>query len=253
MARADNIVVKRSLTAARSLSLVLRAGRGLLQAIAPAACVFCGAAYSGQRRPICDGCYAELPWIRQACGRCAIPVAATLSDGVYCPSCQADPPPYAAAAAPLGYAFPVDSAIKALKFRRKLHYVPAFVHALEVALPRIPGCPDAIVPVPLHWRRQTMRGFNQALELGQLLHRRTGVPLFTNVVRRRATPFQSGLAAKYRRRNLRDAFVLRGAPAARHVLIVDDVITTGETCRAIAQVLLDVGIERVSVLAVARA
>jgi predicted amidophosphoribosyltransferase len=69
----------------------------------------------------------------------------------------------------------------------------------------------------------------------------------------RATPYQSGLSARERRSNLRKAFAVRGMITARHVLIVDDVITTGETCRQLAAVLRAHGVEKVSALAIARA
>ncbi|MGB5577877.1 MAG: phosphoribosyltransferase family protein, partial [Woeseiaceae bacterium] len=65
--------------------------------------------------------------------------------------------------------------------------------------------------------------------------------------------FQSGLAAVQRRRNLRQAFVVRKTPLFRHVLIVDDVVTTGETARQLAMALMRCGVKKVSVLAVARA
>lgn len=176
-----------------------------------------------------------------------------LPHGVHCAHCQTNPPPFQAAAAALSYKFPVDAAIKAMKFHRKLHYAPALAHALAIAMQRLPGGIDALLPVPLHWRRQAMRGFNQATELSKPLRRATGIPLLANVLRNRATPFQSVLVAKHRRHNLRSAFSVHGDVTAEHVLVVDDVITTGETCRALASVLLDAGVKNVSVLAVARA
>ncbi|MDX1508223.1 MAG: phosphoribosyltransferase family protein, partial [Woeseiaceae bacterium] len=68
----------------------------------------------------------------------------------------------------------------------------------------------------------------------------------------RATPYQSGLDPAARRANLAQAFAIRGRLSFRHVLIVDDVITTGETCRQIAGLLKSHGVADVSVLAVAR-
>jgi len=176
-----------------------------------------------------------------------------LPEGVYCADCQLRPPPFGAAIAPLLYSFPIDAAIKALKFRRKLFYAPAFSYLLEASLRRLPAEVDALLPVPLHWRRQALRGYNQAAELCRPLQRNRGEQLLGNVFRSRSTPYQSGLDAKQRRQNLRSAFVVRGEIKAQHVLIVDDVITTGETCRQLAKVLLDNGAEKVSVLAIARA
>ena len=87
---------------------------------------------------------------------------------------------------------------------------------------------------------------------GWALRQRSGLPMLHNVRRTRATPFQSGLDAAARSRNLRQAFTSHGCIRAQHVLIVDDVITTGATCRELAKVVLAAGAKKVSVLAVAR-
>ena len=187
------------------------------------------------------------------CSRCARPLATALRQGMHCGECQRRPPPYSAARVPLHYAFPVDAAIKYLKFRRRLEYVPAFASILAEVIGEFPEGIDALAPVPLHWRRQAARGFNQAEELCAALGRRAGLPMLRNLLRVRPTPYQSGLHALERRRNLRGAFAVRGSIDARHVLIVDDVITTGETCARLARVLLDAGAARVSVLAIATA
>jgi len=154
---------------------------------------------------------------------------------------------------PLAYEFPVDAAIRALKFRRRLEYVPAFARLLCEASEALPRGIDAVVPVPLHWRRRWRRGFNQALEIGRPVARHLGVPIVHNVSRRRATPPQSGLNAAERARNLRDAFLVRGSLPYDHVLIVDDVITTGTTAGQLARALRRAGIRKVSALAIARA
>jgi len=155
--------------------------------------------------------------------------------------------------APLAYEFPVDAAIKALKFRRRLEYVPAFAEILCRAATDLPADIDAVLAVPLHWRRRWFRGFNQALEIARPVADRLGVPVLWAVFRKRATPPQSGLKSRERIRNLRGAFAVRGVLRCRHVLIVDDVITTGTTSRSLAMVLRRSGVKKVSMLAVARA
>jgi ComF family protein len=217
--------------------------------LAPACCVFCGAG----EVVVCARCHADLPWIRHSCSRCAAPLAAPPHRDAACGRCQQRPPACVATRAPLSYRFPVDAAIKAMKFHRRLYYVPAFADVLTSAMHDLPADIDALLPVPLHWRRQALRGFNQAEELCAPLRRRTGLPLLRNLRRCRPTPYQSGLHARERRRNLRGAFEVRGAIAARHVLIVDDVITTGETCNQVARTLLAAGVDKVSALAIARA
>ncbi len=155
-------------------------------------------------------------------------------------------------AAVFDYAFPVDAALKALKFRRRLDYVPAFATLLTRTMGELPSDIDALLPVPLHWRRQLQRGFNQAVELGRALHADTGLPMLCNIRRCRATPYQSGLPAEARHANLRAAFEAQESLSSRHVLIIDDVITTGTTCLELAKTALAAGAGKVSVLAVAR-
>jgi ComF family protein len=182
---------------------------------------------------MCTACYADLPWnespVSPAPGRlqCAI--------------------------AMLHYAFPADAAIKAMKFNRKLFYAPALAEVLCAAAPLLPKDIDAVLPVPLHWRRKAFRGFNQADEIARPVATLLGVPVLGGVYRHKATPFQSGLVAAERARNLRQVFRAKTRLSASHVLIVDDVVTTGATARSLAGTLLDSGVSRVSSLAVARA
>ena len=157
------------------------------------------------------------------------------------------------ARAPLIYDFPVDDVIKAIKFRRQLWYVPALGELLLRNLQSDFAEVDALLPVPLHRWRQVKRGFNQAMELCRPLRKGTGLPILTQAVRIRATTAQTGLKAKERKRNLQNAFAVSGRLNSRHPLIVDDVITTGETCSQLAVELLRAGANSVSVLTVARA
>jgi len=205
----------------------------ILDFLAPRSCVFCGEPSQGDEKSICTGCFADLPWN-------ASPVSPT-------------PGIFESSIALLHYSFPIDVAIKALKFRRTLFYGPAFAEVLCVAKPLLPTGIDAVLPVPLHWRRKAVRGFNQALEIARPVAASLGVPLVHNVRRKRATPFQSGLDAAERARNLRRAFMITRPASYTHILIVDDVVTTGATAQALATLLLSSGAIKVSFLAVARA
>ncbi len=219
----------------------------------PLRCVFCGTRLEPGSQRTCRGCYRDLPWVRFACEQCAAPVEHELPAGVHCARCQAQRPLLQMTLAPLRYEFPVDAGLKALKFGRRLHYAPAFAELLVTQSPRFPPGIDALLPVPLHWRRQASRGFNQAMELCLPLSKQLGLGIIGGVRRVRATAFQSGLSASERRRNLRNAFDIRTPLKSRHVLVVDDVVTTGETTRQLASALITGGVQRVSVLAVARA
>ena len=228
-----------------------RTGRYLADLLQPATCVFCGGTESGKL--VCHGCYADLPWIQFACERCGTPLAAPLQTGVVCGSCQQRPPPFYSTIAPLHYDFPLDAAIKALKFERRLYLAPAMA---SLALPRLAPLADsfdALVPVPLYRCRHARRGFNQAQELAKYLHRFTALPVRHCVARTRPTEPQSGLDAATRKSNMSGAFRMTTVPRCQRPLIIDDVMTTGETCRVLASTLLAAGVERVGVLTIAHA
>lgn len=230
-----------------------RSARAIELAVLPRRCVFCGTPRRHYEDAICERCATDLPWIDEQCTTCARPLAAQPADGVGCAECQQRPTPFAMAVAPLAFEFPVDAAIRLFKFHRRLWYADAFGELLCKAAAGLPGDIDALLPVPLHWTRHGLRGFNQANELCRPLQKATGLPLVRNVTRSRRTPYQSGLDARARRRNLAHAFSIRGTVPAHHVLLVDDVITTGETCKQLARELLAHGVQKVSVLALARA
>jgi ComF family protein len=113
---------------------------------------------------------------------------------------------------------------------------------------------DMVVPIPLHWRRGWERGFNQSELLAKVLSARLGAPMLRAVRRRRRTPSQAGLTNAQRRTNVAGAFVCnkRFSVRDRHVLLVDDVLTTGATASACAAVLKRAGAKRVTVLTLAR-
>lgn len=205
----------------------------ILEFLAPRSCVFCGAPAVGEEKSICCGCLEDLPWN-------LAPISPTPGLLEY-------------SIAPLRYEFPVDAGIKALKFKRKLFYAPALGELLCTVCSLLPADIDGILPVPLHWRRKATRGFNQADELAKPVARLLNVPMIRGVRRDKATPFQSGLDARARARNLRGAFSVRKSLRCRHVLIVDDVITTGTTAQQLARAVLNSGVKKVSVLAIARA
>jgi ComF family protein len=205
----------------------------ILDALAPLSCVFCGVASVEHEKSICRACYQDLPWNE--------------------PRISPTPGILECSIAVLHYSFPVDAAIRAFKFDRKLYYAPAFGELLCSSIELLPSDIDAVLPVPLHWRRKATRGFNQASEIAKPVARRLQLPLLRGVRRHKATPFQSGLAAKDRARNLRGAFETTRRLSQTHVLIVDDVLTTGATIQALAKALLRGGVGKVSSLTVARA
>lgn len=114
---------------------------------------------------------------------------------------------------------------------------------------------DAVIPVPLHWRKQWQRGFNQAGLLAKEIARRRAIPVVPALARTRYTLTQAGLSNTERRRNVAAAFRCRASAAhlaGKRVLLIDDVMTTGSTAAACARVLKQAGAARVVLATVAR-
>jgi ComF family protein len=124
---------------------------------------------------------------------------------------------------------------------------------LERAIP-VDQAFDAVVAVPLHWRKRWDRGFNQAELLAKRVARRRGVPLLNALKRKRATEVQATLASAGRRRNVAGAFSIRSKAdvKGKRILLIDDVMTTGATAGACASVLKRAGAKSVSLVTLAR-
>lgn len=108
---------------------------------------------------------------------------------------------------------------------------------------------DVIVPIPLHWTRYASRGFNQADEIAKVLQKKKNVPLCHLLKRVKKTVFQSSLVSSLRVQNLKDAFVLNGKHdyAGKHILLIDDLMTTGSTLQAAAKILLQLKPRKITV------
>jgi ComF family protein len=216
--------------------------------LCPPRCLACAeAAVPGT--DLCAACAAALPWNDAACARCALPLPVAAEA---CGACLQRPPPLQAAHAAFRYAAPVDRLLPRFKFHRDLAAGRLLAEAMArrfAALPR----PDALLAVPLHPSRLRRRGYDQALELGRPLAAALELPLLTGaLVRARATRPQSELDAAGRRRNLRGAFTVARQPLPAHVVLVDDVMTTGATLHAAATALRRAGVARVEAWVCAR-
>lgn len=216
----------------------------------PLRCLLCGDA-GANGVDLCADCAAELPRNRRCCARCALPLA---ESAALCGECQRTPPPWDAAWSPFRYGWPLDRLESRFKFGRDLAAGRVLV-SLWGDEPRPLALPQLMLPVPLHRTRLRTRGYNQALELARPLARQLGIPLRRDlIVRARPTDAQSELDAVARRRNVRNAFMLRDVGALPdHVAVLDDVMTTGATLAECTRVLRRAGVARVDVWSLARA
>lgn len=220
-----------------------------LGALWPARCLACGE--RGQRgRDVCDACAKALPWSRIACPTCALPLPIPVPA---CGACLRRSPPLNAVHAAFVYARPLDRLLPRFKFHGDLaagRLLGQWMVDAFIALPR----PGAVIPVPLHRTRLRDRGYDQALELAKPIARAFALPLVRDaLLRHRPTAPQSELDARARRRNVRNAFAVADRlrlPA--HVVLVDDVMTTGATLHAAAKALRRAGVQRIDAWVCAR-
>lgn len=228
-------------------------------AILPWTCLACGEVQGGPG--LCARCWPLMPWIAAPqCICCGAPFelgpgAATRP--LSCAACLASEPVLGATRSALRYDARSRPLILGFKHADRLHAAPIFTAWLARAGAPLLAEADLIAPVPLHWSRLAWRRYNQAAVLAQRLAHRTARPYAADLLRRRRrTVSQGELTRDGRLRNVAGAFAVarrwRDRVAARRIVLVDDVITTGATVAACARVLLDAGAARVDALAIAQ-
>jgi len=223
----------------------------LLYTLFPGTCILCDAT-SHRNLDLCEGCEQDLPRLVNACVRCSIPL---VKPQTLCGRCFSEPPPYERCIALFQYVPPVNQLIVDFKFNRKLLIGKVLSYLLALHLHKLykDDVPDLVIPVPLHPQRQRERGFNQALEIADVISDHCRIPIDNRSCRRiKHTDAQRNLSAKQRRRNIRNAFQVDREIAASKVAIVDDVVTTGATVMELTKTLLNHGVEEVHIWAVAR-
>lgn len=224
----------------------------------------------------CADCLDAWARPRWRCAHCAIGLAdvharhlqaarlAGRTPRPVCADCRREPPPFDAAWAALDYGPPWNRLISAFKF----HAAPELAGPLADLMLRAhradpidPGHaadpPELLLPVPLTAERWRERGYNQAWELARRLGPVLGVPVRDDLIERLVGgAHQAGLNGEARHQQVRGAYAVpaqaRPALAGRHVMLVDDVMTTGATLAECARVLRRAGVGRVTVWALAR-
>jgi ComF family protein len=263
----------------RAVARVLRSplnglGDALSCALLPASCTLCGSPLPQLSSvPICEVCWTEFPLPSgDACARCGDslhlpedPVGISQANSL-CRACRMAPPPFVRAVAHGLYQGRMKAAIHALKYGRLHPAARGLGRMLAEAIAQLADeAPNdlLVVPVPLHRSKYRQRGFNQARALTEsaLKRLRRTHPAWQltlaskTLMRLRATESQAGLDPRERRINVRGAFTVSDpqAVAEKHVLLVDDILTTGATARAAAQALMRAGAASVWVATLARA
>jgi ComF family protein len=222
----------------------------------PSHCALCGELAGDPVCAHCEGQYFNLLSNRCPCCGIALPHHAS---PMACSACLRHPPAFDATIVATDYSPPVDQLVLALKFRHQLALAPALSRMIRRAIEQS-GLehPDLLTAVPLGRQRLAERGFNQSLEMARALAKALGIQLDKHgVLRQRETPPQSLLPPDERRKNMRHAFTVSSNAIDlindRHVAVVDDVMTTGETLNELAATLKRFGAARVTNLVFARA
>ncbi len=200
---------------------------------------------------LCPACRAAIAYLQPpTCPTCGRRVA---RPGI-CPHCRAYPNALDGMVAATEFTGPVRECIHALKYEGQRGYATVLAEMARMALARLP-VPDAIVPVPLARERQRARGFNQSLLIARHLAGDALPVMPTWLARTRDTPPQVGQDREARHANVADAFACPDPTAiyGQHVLLLDDVATTGATLDACARALRAAGVASVHALVVARA
>ncbi len=225
--------------------------------VLPRVCVCCHFNSEELYIDLCVWCKGNLPWLRDCCYQCGLPLD-HIKESIFCDKCQNHPPAYDRLCALFSYKPPISNLVNKLKFGGILYHGPMFASLLAEAIQQRwyvdQPLPQAIIPVPLHLKRLRKRGYNQAVEIAQPLAKMLRLPLdVTTCIRIINTRQQTRLSKELRQQNLTRAFLAENARHYSHVALLDDVVTTGSTVRAVSNALLDVGVENIDVWCVCRA
>jgi ComF family protein len=174
-----------------------------------------------------------------------------------CGRCLSEPPPVAASHAAFDYAAPGDRLVHALKFRQLTALATPLAARLAQALStsaasQSPPSFGRVLPIPLSPGRERSRGYNQSWELARRLPPAFGPACWQTLLRTRDTASQMALPLAERERNVRGAFAVQREVTGLHLLLVDDVMTTGATLFEAARCLRKAGAASVTALVLAR-
>jgi len=240
----------------RVAEAVRAALRATLDLALPPLCPACREPVAGQG--LCPACWSKLSFIaRPYCERLGIPFGYDPGPGILSMEAIADPPAYHRARAAVRFDDISRALVHALKYGDRLDLAPMMGRWICHAGRELLAEADALVAVPLHWRRLWARRFNQSAMLAAAISAESGVPVAAAALKRvKPTAQQVGLSRTERANNVQGAFRVpqenKAAVVGRRLILVDDVLTSGATVDACARALLRAGAANVDVLIFAR-
>src|SRR5215213_10083783 len=248
-------------TPSRPLGRTLRAAfaqaaRLVLDIALPTLCVACREPVAGVG--VCAACWAKLSFIAPPfCPRLGIPFVYDPGPELLSMEAIASPPAYQRARAAVRYDDVARTLVHALKYQDRTDLAPAMGRWMARAGRELIDGADALIPVPLHWRRGWSRRYNQSGALARVIARATGAKVVSEALRRiRPTQQQIGLSRAQRASNVQGAFKVamdrQSEVQGRRLVLIDDVLTSGATVDACARALLRAKAASVDVLVFAR-
>jgi ComF family protein len=240
----------------RAADVTRAALRWALDLALPRLCAVCREPVEGQG--LCPACWSKLSFItRPYCERLGIPFVYDPGPGILSMEAIADPPAYHRARAAVRFDETSRALVHALKYGDRLDLAPMMGRWLGQAGRELLRDADALVPVPLHWRRRWARRFNQSAVLAAAVSAASGVPIADGALKRvKFTAQQVGLSRSERATNVQGAFRVppegKAQVTGRRLVLIDDVLTSGATVEGCAKALLRAGASNVDVLVFAR-
>ncbi|QUM87488.1 amidophosphoribosyltransferase [Moritella sp. 36] len=221
-------------------------------------CYLCDMPIDNLQPFLCLLCQQELPYLPvSSCYRCALPL--TINQQGQCHECRHQEPPWQRLIASMNYSLECQYLIKQYKFSQQpqLHLLFSQLISRSVSNNVIQhnySLPEALLSIPLHKKRLAKRGYNQAHLLAQDLAKQLQIPLIAEkiFIRTKNTKAQAKQTAAERSNNMHNAFQVTQAITVKHVAIIDDVVTTGETMKTACQALFTAGVERIDIWCIAR-
>ena len=233
--------------------------RALIDYALPPRCPPCGEIVDVQGS-FCMPCWERIDFLNgPVCASCGDIIAEMSEEGSLCGQCLATPPLFTRARAATVYGDITRTLAHRLKYGRRMGHARIMATHMARLLPADDDDgPLLLVPVPLHRWRIWRRGFNQAALIAQALGARSGIAVDTGALRRtRNTPPLHKQSRKQRERTVAGAFSIEPRASDRirgcHVVVIDDIWTTGATARGCAAILKNAGAARVDILCWTRA